>query len=213
MRTVFGFVVVFGVLIALLVLEPWSYSSGNLIAVRQGNVLSLRWEGPIEPPMSKVLASAIAEDEGGAAKPSVIRLELDSPGGSVAEGERAIRILEDAARDVRLVTHVRTDGECSSMCVPVYLAGETRTAAPNALFMFHDSYAADPISGQPLPQGARGRQAAARDFRRQFMQPAVNEAWARELRRLIDNEGEVWRTADALYAERSGIVTRLPKDD
>ena len=87
------------------------------------------------------------------------------------------------------------------------------TAAPNALFVFHDSYAADPISSQKLAQGARDRQAAAANFRRQFVRPEVSEAWARDLRRRIDNEGEVWRTAEELYQERSGIVTRLPRED
>ena len=213
MRAVFGFIVVFAILIGFLIWNPWTYESEQLTAMREGDVLSLRWDGPIEAPMSKVLAAALRTNEDERFEPAVIRFELASLGGSIAEGESAIRVLEEAARRARLVTHVRADDECASMCVPIYLTGETRTAAPTALFMFHDSYAADPISGARLPQTARDRQAAARNFRRQFVRPAVDEAWARELRRLLDNEGEVWRTAEMLYAERSGIVTRLPRDD
>ena len=208
MRTIYGFAAVFGLLVALLVIDPWSYESDSLSVVMDEEVLTLRWKGDVDAPMSKVVAKALADRPEAV---TTVRFELDSPGGSVVEGERVIGALDAVAAQTRLVTHVGADDLCASMCVPIYLAGEVRTAAPGALFAFHDAFAADAISGAELPQGGRDRQSAARLFRKQFMRPEVDEAWARELRRLIDNEGDVWRTGAELYEERSGIVTRRPR--
>lgn len=206
MRLFYGFAAFFAVAVGLLVLDPWSYSSDSLAVSQKGDVLELRWRGEIDAPMAKVVRKALKDRA-----PDVrsVLFDIESPGGSVIEGWKVVEHLEALADDTVLVTRVGPQGFCGSMCVPIYMTGKRRMAAPDAEFYFHDAFAADPLTSKALPQDGRDRQYAMIEFRKQFRQAKIDEAWANELRRGIDRDGEVWATGEALYQARAGVVTRL----
>ena len=65
--------------------------------------------------------------------PGITGIELDSPGGSAAEGFALAALVRDRGLD----TYVRAD--CASACVLVFAAGRERLAAPSARFGLHRS--------------------------------------------------------------------------
>jgi hypothetical protein len=64
-------------------------------------------------------------------------LRLNSPGGTDADGLEVIGVLREMRAQIRLITLVNEHDLCASMCVPVYLRGETRYAGPATSWMFH----------------------------------------------------------------------------
>lgn len=66
-----------------------------------------------------------------AATPNARMLRLDSRGGRLVEGEMLARLVRERGLD----THV--DARCSSACTFVFLAGQERTASPEARIGFH----------------------------------------------------------------------------
>lgn len=65
--------------------------------------------------------------------PGITGIELNSPGGSAAEGFALAAMVHDRGLD----TYVRAD--CASACVLVFAAGHERLAAPSARFGLHRS--------------------------------------------------------------------------
>ena len=60
-----------------------------------------------------------------------VELKLDSPGGSVVEGERAISVLQEIKKTTKLHTDVEAGAPCATMYVYIY-AQETKRLANQA---------------------------------------------------------------------------------
>ena len=166
----------------------------------------LSWSSAVAAPMGRRFEEAYEEyrDE-----VSLFVIDLHSPGGTLAEGKRVIELLERMKRTHALETRVGSGRACLSMCVPIFLLGETRVAAANARFMFHEPASYDAFTGE------RGREpeferrfVADRFFDRYFENSPMDPAWRAQLER--DWVGrDVWKTGEELADEGSGVVTEV----
>lgn len=169
--------------------------------------LYLRWRGKIDAPMAQRLAEAVARNENSI---STVVLSLSSPGGSLDHGAQVIAWLGKLREKYRIETIVESRGICASMCVPVYLQGDVRRAAPNARFMFHEVSFHESLSEEKLavPEKAVGS-ATDRFFAKYFLNAGVPEEWVRSVRQAIAGGVDIWKTGRELLDERAGIVQRL----
>lgn len=179
---------------------------GRLVVQVNARVATLTWAGAIDVPMARRLGEAyerLGPDVDG------FVIDLHSQGGSVLEGRRVIGVLEDIARTHRLVTQVGSGRVCLSMCVPIFLAGAERRAAPDAIFMFHEPSSRDVLTGQAQRRPAfEQRHATARFVERYFLRSAMTPEWRAGL--IAQWHGtDVWKTGAELVAERSGVVSVL----
>lgn len=162
------------------------------------------WRGRVEAPMARALKKAADTLDPGVTR---VVVSLDSPGGAVAEGRAAIDVLRRIKRTRRLDTIVVGARRCLSMCVPIFLQGQTRAASGRAKFMFHRPIAVNAVTGERVEKSRFDRDwTSDRLFERYFGAGPVNPEWAARLREEW-RDGDVWRRGSALYAENSGIVT------
>ncbi len=164
----------------------------------------LSWRGQIEAPMARRIADAY---ERYASERQTFVLSLSSPGGSLSHGAEVVRLLQKIGKAHRLETVVEAGRLCASMCVPVYLQGQRRTAADGAKFMFHEVSFRDYFSkdDSEISDAAKGL-ATDRLFARYFTPAGVPEAWIRAVRADMAGGNDVWKTAGELLAENAGIV-------
>ena len=97
-------------------------------------------------------------------QPGVMGIELDSPGGSAAEGFA----LAGLVRDRKLNTYVRAD--CASACVLVFAGGRERLVAPSARFGLHRS-------GVEWQRGDHGVSAIDRAMEQFFREQGVDDSF------------------------------------
>ena len=95
----------------------------------------LSWRGKIDAPMESRLAEAFEQHQAGARR---FVLLLSSSGGSLSHGARVVQLLRKIGVTHGIETDVAAGSRCASMCVPVYLQGQRRTADATARFMFHE---------------------------------------------------------------------------
>lgn len=152
--------------------------------------------------------------------PRRLVLVLNSPGGSVEHGRKVAAAIR--ARQRAVDTFVEKAGVCASMCVPIFLAGATRTADPEAYFMFHQvSLNSSPEEGakrRELSEGEKAlysravktieRQATDDLFRSDMGIRGVNAAWLAGMRQKISGR-DVWISGQQLVDEGSGIIDNL----
>lgn len=164
------------------------------------------WRSDVETPMARRFADGYVEWKG---KIDRIVIDLHSPGGAIREGEAVIREIERMKRTHIVDTRVRSRRACYSMCVPIFLQGETRSAAPNARFMFHQPTSYDYFTGERVDEPEWEREMAAQKFfRRYFVDSPITPAWRDKL--ALEWRGkDVFRSAQELVDERSNIVTDL----
>lgn len=187
------------------------YDEGpGLTVTEEDGATRLLWRGPVEAPMAARFADAF-EANGGARR---FLVELDSPGGSLAEGRLVIAEIEKEKRRRAVDTRVRSGAYCLSMCVPIFLAGETRTAGRRARFMFHEPATYDAVTEERIRRpGFEQRMASDWFFETYFGAASanageINPEWREKLRK--DWRGrDVWFTGAELVAQQSGIVTDL----
>ncbi len=136
-------------------------------------------------------------------------IALHSPGGSLEHGREVIDQIRRMQRTHLVDTVVEPGRACGSMCVPVYLAGQRRTAAPQARFMFHEVSFRDNLSGkaEAVPKEAIGR-ATDQFFERYLKHAGVDARWLADLREAVRGK-DVWRTAEELMEQRAGVVHEL----
>ena len=188
---------------AAFLLVPWGQSSDALSVHREGDVVFMHWDGAVDPPKARALSSAWRK-EGPA---SALVLTLNSPGGSVDEGEDVIRWLNRLHTKTNVITHVGLDGYCASMCVPIFLAGEQRSAAASSTFVFHQAYSVDRVTGEKAFVFSGDEQLMASQVFHQFLRKsAMDEAWGGRLEAAIRDDQEVWKSGRELKRERSNIV-------
>ncbi len=166
----------------------------------------LSWSSPVSAPMARRFEEAYRQYGDDV---STFVIELNSPGGAVAEGKRVVQLLDRMARTHQLETRVGAGDDCFSMCVPIFLTGETRTAAANARFMFHEPASFDSFTGERAGGPAFERRFVAdRFFDRYFENSPMTPAWRAQLER--DWVGrDVWKSGADLWLENSGVLTAL----
>jgi hypothetical protein len=66
-----------------------------------------------------------------------VLLDLDSPGGTLAETEKSLEIIAEIRGSAQVDTLVRNGSLCASACVAVYMQGEERIAGGASVWLFH----------------------------------------------------------------------------
>jgi len=179
---------------------------GELTVEEQADRVLLRWRGKVAAPMASRIEEAYRTHAGRTRR---FLVALHSPGGDLEHGRDVIRLIRRMQQTHAVDTLVEDRRACASMCVPIYLAGTQRTAAPKARFMFHEVSFRDSLSGkvERVPKEAIGR--ATDQFFARYLKPAgVNERWLAEMREAVRGK-EVWVTAEMLVEQRAGVVQAL----
>ena len=143
------------------------------------------------------------------AKRARFLISLHSQGGTLVHGRDVIRQIRSMQRTHAVDTVIEGRNACASMCVPVYLTGTQRTAAPRARFMFHEVSFRDSFSDkiERVPKEAVAR--ATDQFFERYLAPAgLDRRWLADLREAIRGK-DVWLTAQQLVEQRTGVVQRL----
>lgn len=179
---------------------------GELKVEAEPGRVTLRWRGTIAAPMAQKLDEAFRANAAG--QPRFV-LSLASPGGQLAHGREVIGIIRRMQQTHAVDTVVEGRNVCASMCVAVYVAGGRRTADPRARFMFHEVSYRDSLEDkvQRVPTEAIAR-ATDQMFERYFYSAGLDRQWLADMRDRIRGR-DVWRTAEELVQERSGVVQRL----
>ena len=166
----------------------------------------LSWNSEVDVPMEQRFKEAFDEWRG---KVRRIVIDLHSPGGSLAEGRKVIELITRMKRTHRVDTRVGANHSCLSMCVPIYLQGQTRYAAANSQWMFHEPRSFDFMTGEEVKGPiSEQRSMSKRFFERYFTNSEMDPAW----RRKLEHEWlgrDVWRTGRQLVDEGSNIVHEL----
>ena len=204
--------IVFGVTILALAyqfedrLEMVFTTRGELSVEAQPGRVVLRWRGGIEAPMYARLEEAFRKHSQDTPR---FVLSLHSPGGSLQQGRDVIRLIKRVQATHAIDTVIEARRSCASMCVPIYLAGQRRSADPKARFMFHEVSFRDSHSDkvERVPKDAIGR-ATDQFFARYLKAFGVDERWLAEMREAIRGK-DVWRTAEQLIEQRAGVVQML----
>lgn len=204
--------IVFGVTILALAyqfedrLEMVFTTRGELSVEAQPGRVVLRWRGGIEAPMYARLEEAFRKHSQDTPR---FVLSLHSPGGSLQHGRDVIRLIKRVQATHAIDTVIEARRSCASMCVPIYLAGQRRSADPKTRFMFHEVSFRDSHSDkvERVPKDAIGR-ATDQFFARYLKAFGVDERWLAEMREAIRGK-DVWRTAEQLIEQRAGVVQML----
>ncbi|MGI9465137.1 MAG: ATP-dependent Clp protease proteolytic subunit [Aestuariivirgaceae bacterium] len=182
---------------------------GRLVAARDpaaSDTVVLSWRSEIDVPMRRRVLEAYDEWKG---KVRRIVIDLHSPGGSLMEGRRVIELINTMKRTHRVDTRVGTNHSCLSMCVPIYLQGQTRFAAASSQWMFHEPRVFDYFTGEEVKTPKSEREGLARRFfGRYFTNSEMDPAWRRQLEQQWRGK-DVWRTGRQLVDEGSNIIHEL----
>ncbi len=164
------------------------------------------WNSAIDVPMARRFEEAFDAWKG---KTGRIVIELNSPGGSLSEGGRVVDVIEKMKRTHVVETRVGADGVCLSMCVPIYLRGARRVAAPSSRWMFHQPTTRDFFTDEKVDEPAfETRMTARRFFNRYFVHSEMDPAWRAKLERDWQG-GDVWKTGQELVDEGANVVMAL----
>jgi hypothetical protein len=187
-------------------LETIFGTRGELTVEEQPNRVVLRWRGVIESPLAARLEEAYRAHAGSTRR---FLVSLHSPGGSLEHGRDTIRLIRRMQRTHTVDTVVEGRRACASMCVAVYLTGQYRTASPRARFMFHEVSFRDSLSDQVEKVPKQAIAYATDRFFERYLKPAgLDLRWLAQLREAVRGR-DVWRTAEQLVDERSGVVHDL----
>ncbi len=172
--------------------------------VPHAKVLSLKWSGKIDRPMARQLKRILIRYQGRASR---LVLTLASGGGRVSEARKVIALLRRFSQTHALETRVSPGRVCGSMCVPIFLQGEIRRAAPASLWLFHEISRHDKKTNKTirlLPKKT------ARMFKDYFVPAGVSKLWLKDVAAQIEGN-DIWLTGAQLIAQRSNIITaQLP---
>jgi hypothetical protein len=183
--------------------EPPRFVPGTLTVTsppHAAGTVFMRWEGTIAHPMADRIEGVFQ-----AFKASRRRfvLILDSGGGSVAEGHKVITVLRLIRRTHTLDTSVGPGLRCGSMCVPVYLQGETRFGARTSSWLFHEVTRRSKDFGK-----LRRVTESSRNLIQSYWYPAgVSRTWIERMLREQDGY-DWWQTGGELIDAGAGIITR-----
>lgn len=200
------------VLIAVAVFLYWQKyedvykDTGRLQISQQGDAVILSWNSPIELPMERRFQEAYAQ---WADQTSKFIIDLNSGGGALREGRLVIEVIKQMKRTHLVETTVGEGANCLSMCVPIYLQGEQRSASRNSRWMFHQPSAYDYITDEKVEENDADRTAASdRFFEKYFVNSEMDPQWRDNLQKEWVGK-DVWRTGKQLYDERSNVILQL----
>ncbi len=180
-----------------LVVEPASDDPDAVIFI---------WRSPVEVPMARRFEEGFDEWRHSADR---IIIDLNSPGGVIAEGEAVIRLIEKMKRTHIIDTRISGRRACYSMCVPIYMQGEERYASRQSRFMFHEPSAYDYVTGERVDQPAFEKDFTTRRyFNRYFVNAEITPAWRDRLAEEWKGK-DIFKTGEELVEEGSNIVTVL----
>lgn len=204
-RLVLVGLVVIAVLMGWRLYEQKHADTGQLAIRQNGDVVVLAWTGEVELPMHTLLVRAFEEWR---TKSEHFLLQLNSPGGSVREGGDVVELLQRIKRTHTLDTYVASREICMSMCVPVFLQGNKRIAAPDARFMFHEPKRFYDDGSEAKGFSFEREALTRRFFTRYFTNSPMNANWRVQLEK--DWLGkDIYKSGKQLLEENAGIVTDL----
>lgn len=158
----------------------------------------LQWDGGVARPMGDQIQAAFEAHKRTAKK---VIFRINSGGGSVAEGERVIRILREIRQTHKLETVVDRGNRCGSMCVFIYLQGERRVAALSSLWLFHEVSHHDPVTKQITRLDRPGWERLVNTY---FGPAGVSPAWTEKMKPHTI-KSDYWQTGSDLLNDKSGI--------
>ncbi|MEO1160272.1 MAG: ATP-dependent Clp protease proteolytic subunit [Pseudomonadota bacterium] len=179
--------------------------TGQLAVRQSGDVVILAWTGQVELPMHTLLKRAFEERRTTSKR---FLLQLNSPGGSVREGGDVVELLQRIKRTHTLDTFVASRDICMSMCVPIFLQGSRRIAAPNARFMFHEPKRFYDDGSEAKGFSFEREALTRRFFTRYFVNSPMNADWRIQLEKSWAGK-DIYKSGKQLVEENSGIVTNL----
>lgn len=169
-------------------------------AMRATDLVVVEFTGTIAAPMAddfRALWEEIRRDE----RFARVAVRLNSPGGSDIEGKAAIAVLAEIRAEKELATIVGEGDTCASMCIALYVQGETRYASPASSWMFHGATRATTnIPSLPLTASYFDR------FRERGIDAAfIDYLYAEDY---VTTPGAYWMSGREL-ADQSNIITDL----
>ena len=180
--------------------------TGRLEIVEKENSVILSWTSTVELPMTRRFEEAYANWAG---KTKKFIINLDSRGGSLREGSQVIELIKKMKTTHLVETTVGEQANCLSMCVPIYLTGQQRSASRNSVWMFHEPRAYDFITDEEADEPESERRAASdRFFRKYFVNSEMDQQWRQQLAQEWVGR-DVWRTGQQLVDEQSNIILKL----
>ncbi len=169
-------------------------------------VVIFSWADAVEAPMAMQFRDAFAQWR---ERTDTIIIDLNSPGGSLREGQKVIEIIEGMKKTHRVETRVRGRRYCLSMCVPIYLQGDLRRASPSSRWMFHEPKLVDAFTDKIQEQpDFEQNWSSNRFFDRYFVNSEMDADWRERLRDQWVGE-DVWFTGKELVEQHSGVVQEL----
>lgn len=165
-------------------------------------ILKMRWEQRIQEPMARSIQGAVKKWRAKAAGGFV--LILNTRGGSVNETKKVIAILQKLRQTHKLETLVRAGHVCGSGCIPIFLQGETRTAATATLWLFHEVAKKDPKTKKIKKLKTEKTNSL---FQQYFIPAGVPQVWLDKLESRIRGVN-YWMTGAQLFTTGSNIANR-----
>ena len=183
------------------------YETGPQLEIEEAaDAVILRWAHGVEAPMAERFTAAFDDWK---SRTGRFVIELNSPGGSITEGRLVIETIERMKETRRVDAYVGAGAFCLSMCVPIYLAGERRTAAPSAAFMFHEPSTRDLFTEEKIDRpGFEQRMTSEKFFDRYFASSGMDAGWRERLRAEWRGR-DLWFTAAELVEQRAGVVEAI----
>jgi hypothetical protein len=175
--------------------------------VTASGTLVMRWRGKIDAPMETRIAEVFEQNRD---KVRTFVLTLSSGGGSLSHGARVVQLLRKIGETHKFETVVESGGRCASMCVPVYLQGQRRTAEAGARFMFHEVSFREYLASENLdvPQSATSSE-TDKLFSDYFKPAGVPDSWIQKVRTDMTGGHDIWKTASELVEENAGVVQEV----
>lgn len=175
-------------------------------SAKHSDVLIISWRGRIDAPMSAEIDAAFRQY-----KSSVkgVLLKLDSEGGSVAEGERVIRVLQDIKKTHKLYTAVTAGRKCASMCVFIYVQGQKRLAASASLWLFHEVSYQDPKTHQVT---RLDRASWERLIDKYWVPAGVDPKWIERVKMHTVGK-DYWQPGEDLLQDHANIIQQALPDE
>lgn len=179
---------------------------GRLLITQEGDAVKLSWNTSIELPMARRFEEAYRE---WGDKTQKFIISLDSNGGALREGRFVIDVIEEMKQTHLVETMVGPGADCLSMCVPIYLRGEVRSAAATSRWMFHEPTSYDYVTGEKADRDDDDkREAGERFFQKYFVNSEMDPAWRAKLQQAWVGR-DVWFSGQQLVNQNSNIITRL----
>lgn len=161
--------------------------------------LTLEIKGTIAYPIASQVAEALNFLPNG----KTVTLVLNSPGGLNEEGFALIKVIDENRSRLTINTLVDNGSQCSSMCIPIFVQGEKRTAAQAAVFLFHGSARSAFTNEIDLPATEEYLNSLrARGVEEQFIQALKKEG-------VFIEPTDAWLNGAQLLEMNSGVATEV----